>query len=71
MEEVPVVESEAIVDVKSGLTMSPAESYTSPKFNVPTIQVSTDGEYVPSIDEMVKSIYSRETPQADDTDGLK
>ena len=31
-------------------------SYTAPKFNVPTIRVSTDGEYVPSINEIVKQI---------------
>ena len=30
----------------------------APKFNVPTIEVSTDGEYVPSIDEIVKQIQS-------------
>jgi len=35
-----------------------AESYAAPKFNVPTIQVSTDGEYVPCIDEIVKQIQS-------------
>ena len=33
------------------------ESYEAPKFNVPTIQVSTDGEYVPCIDEIVKLIH--------------
>jgi hypothetical protein len=34
------------------------ESYAAPKFNVPTIQVSTDREYEPSIDEIVKQIQS-------------
>jgi hypothetical protein len=34
------------------------ESYAAPKFNVPTIEVSTDGEYEPSIDEIVKQIQS-------------
>ena len=32
--------------------------YLAPNFNVSTIQVSTDGEYVPSIDEIVKQIQS-------------
>ena len=36
--------------------ISPPESYIAPKFNVPTIQVSTDGEYVPGIDDIVKQI---------------
>jgi predicted kinase len=36
----------------------PPESYAAPKFDVPTIQVSTDGEYVPCIDEIVKRIQS-------------
>lgn len=36
--------------------MSPPDSYTAPSFNVPTIQVSTDGEYIPCIDEIVKQI---------------
>ena len=42
---------------KTGEILSPA-SYAAPKFNVPTIEVSTDGEYVPSIDEIVKQIQS-------------
>lgn len=42
---------------KTGEFLSPA-SYTAPKFNVPTIEVSTDGEYVPCIDEIVKQIQS-------------
>ncbi len=40
---------------KSGEFLHPA-SYTAPKFNIPTIQVSTDGEYIPCIDEIVKQI---------------
>jgi hypothetical protein len=35
------------------------DSYTEPKFNVPTIRVSTDGEYSPCINEIVKQIQSR------------
>ena len=41
--------------------ISPSDSYTAPKFNVPTIQVSTDGEYLPCIDEIVKQIESSDT----------
>ena len=40
-----------------------AESYAAPKFNVPTIQVSTDGEYVPCLDEIVKQIQSSDAQQ--------
>lgn len=36
----------------------PPEPYAPPRFDVPTIQVSTDGEYVPDIDEVVKWIQS-------------
>ena len=32
------------------------DSYTAPEFNVPTIRVSTDGEYVPGINEILKQI---------------
>ena len=42
---------------KTGEILSP-DSYTEPKFNVPTIRVSTDGEYVPPINEIVKQIQS-------------
>ena len=42
---------------KTGEILAP-ESFADPKFNVPTIQVSTDGEYVPCIDEIVKQIRS-------------
>ena len=42
---------------ETGEILSP-ESYAAPKFNVPTIQVSTDGDYVPCIDEIVKQIQS-------------
>ena len=40
---------------ETGEVLSPA-SYQAPQFDVPTIKVSTDGEYVPSIDEIVKQI---------------
>ena len=40
---------------ETGEILSP-ESYAAPQFNVPTIEVSTDGEYVPSIDDIVRQI---------------
>jgi 2-phosphoglycerate kinase len=45
---------------KTGEILS-AESYAAPRFNVPTIEVSTDGKYVPGIDEIVKQIQSLDT----------
>jgi hypothetical protein len=42
---------------KTGEFLYPA-AYDAPKINVPTIEVSTDGEYAPSIDEIVKQIQS-------------
>ena len=42
---------------KTGEALSP-ENYAAPKFNVPIIQVSTDGECIPGIDEIVKQIKS-------------
>ena len=42
---------------KTGEFLLPA-SYKAPKFNVPTIEVSTDGEYIPCLDEIVKQIQS-------------
>ena len=40
---------------ETGEILPPAD-YEPPKFNVPTIEVSTVGEYVPSIDDIVKQI---------------
>ena len=40
---------------QTGEILSP-ETYAAPQFNVPTIEVSTDGEYVPGIDEIVRQI---------------
>lgn len=42
---------------KTGEFLLPA-SYDAPKLDVPTIKVSTDGEYVPGLDEIVKQIQS-------------
>lgn len=39
----------------TGEILSP-EGYAAPKFDVPTIHVSTDSDYVPSIEEIVKQI---------------
>ena len=32
------------------------ETYAPPEFSIPTVQVSTEGDYVPDIDEIVKQI---------------
>jgi len=40
---------------ETGEILSP-ETYAAPQFNVPTIEVSTDGEYVPGIDEILRQI---------------
>ena len=40
---------------ETGEILAP-ESYAAPKFDLPTIHVSTDGEYAPTIDEIVKQI---------------
>lgn len=42
---------------KTGEFLLPA-SYAAPKFNVPTIEVSTEAEYVPAIDEIVRQLES-------------
>ena len=42
---------------KTSEILIPAD-YEPPKFNVVTIEVSTDGDYVPSIDQIVKKIRS-------------
>jgi len=42
---------------KTGDISSP-DSYTAPRFDVPTIQVSTNEDYIPSVDEIVKLIQS-------------
>jgi 2-phosphoglycerate kinase len=46
---------------KTGEILSP-DNYAAPKFDVPTIEVSTDGEYVPCVDEIVKQIRSAARP---------
>ncbi|HKE55162.1 MAG TPA: AAA family ATPase [Pyrinomonadaceae bacterium] len=42
---------------KTGEILAP-DRYVAPQFDVPTIQVSTDGEYFPSLDELVKQIQA-------------
>lgn len=44
---------------KTGEVLTP-ESYAAPNFNVPTIHVSIDAAYIPSIDDIVKQIQSTE-----------
>ena len=40
----------------------PPESYAAPRFDVPTIQVSTDGEYFPTVNEIAKQIRETGAP---------
>ena len=42
---------------RTGEILTPA-SYAEPRFDVPTIKVSTEGDYVPSLDEIAKQINS-------------
>ena len=42
---------------KTGEFLPPAD-YATPRFNVPTIEVSTDGEYDPSLEKIAKQITS-------------
>jgi predicted kinase len=44
--------------------MSPAGQYEAPDFDVPTVHVSTDGEYCPTIDEIVEKIRLQNARQA-------
>ena len=53
---------------KTGEFLLPA-SYTPPKLNVPTIEVSTDGQYIPCLDEIVKQIQSSDSSAHDERDG--
>jgi adenylate kinase family enzyme len=43
----------------------PHSAWTPPQFDLPTINVSTEGEYVPSIDEIVRQIRASEATQDD------
>ena len=45
-----------VTDYRKTGEVSAPEIYTPPKFNIPTIQVSTDGPYSPGLDEVVKRI---------------
>ena len=47
---------------KTGEFLLPA-SYEAPKFNVPTVHVSTDGVYSPTIDEIVEKIHLQNAQQ--------
>ena len=54
---------------KTGEFLYPA-SYTAPEFDVPTIKVSTDEEYIPCIDEIEKQIQSSDAQQGGVPDAL-
>jgi hypothetical protein len=45
-----------VVDFRETGVISPPGPYETPHFDLPTITVSTDGEYSPTIDEIVKLI---------------
>lgn len=47
-----------VIDYREKGETSPPADYAEPNFDVPTIYVSTAGDYVPSIDEIVKQIRS-------------
>ena len=47
-----------VVHYRNTGELLPYASYTEPKFDVPSIEVSTDGEYVPGIEEIVRRIRS-------------
>ena len=42
---------------QTGELLTPAD-YAEPKFDLPTIKVSADGDYVPSLEDIVKQIRS-------------
>jgi len=50
--------------------ISASASYTAPEFNIPTLYVSTDGEYIPGLDELVKQIQSLDVQQGGAADAL-
>lgn len=54
---------------KTGEILTPA-SYTVPKFDLPTIHVSTDGKYIPSIEEIAKQIQSSHAQQGGVSDAI-
>jgi predicted kinase len=53
---------------KTGEFLLPA-SYAEPEFDVPTIRVSTDSEYIPCLDEIVKRIQLKTVDQSAAADG--
>ena len=54
---------------KTGEFLPPAD-YEAPNLNAPTIEVSTDGEYIPSIDEIIKRIQSSVARQGGELDAM-
>jgi hypothetical protein len=53
---------------KSTGVMSPAVPYKAPDFNVPTVYVSTEGVYSPTIDEIVEKIHLQNAQQVAEGD---
>ena len=47
-----------VVHYKKTGEVLPAATYAEPKFDIPTIRVSTDGEYAPTLDEIVERLKS-------------
>jgi len=50
--------------------LSPPANYSAPKLAAPTIKVSTDGEYEPSIDEITNMIRVMDAQQANAPDAV-
>jgi len=50
--------------------VSPPDTYAEPKFDIPTIRVSTDGAYIPSVDEIVKQIRASDDRHGGPPDAL-
>jgi predicted kinase len=51
--------------------VSPASQYEAPDFDVPTVQVSTDGAYSPTIDEIVEKIRLQHARQVAGVDAAR
>ena len=43
--------------------IAPAAQYEAPHFNLPTVHVSTDGEYSPALDEIIEKIHQQKPRQ--------
>lgn len=47
-----------VIDYREKGLTSPPAYYQEPNFDLPTIRVSTDGDYIPSVDEIIRQIRS-------------